>query len=314
MAERTTADARAPPPIAAATATPSAACPAARGMTGIRVLESGSAIDEGKQEKRIGGIKVLTAGKGGALGSISTAGGEGGMKTLKGLRVWGGAGGAHEPTPGVDIQESVARGVPVGSQPTGWAEYADKNDRLYYHHSASKTTQWAAPTWIQSGQGVISSVGASASAAADGMAGPAAGSTLADTGAGAAGARTGTGVAGETSTTAPMIKKRPRGRTKGSKNPSTVDGKRKKEFTKLPSEKIWEQWCGILCWLGNDTDMDGDIFLFCSMCRDRLARGQLAVPNVFTSGCYSIKKNSITRHVHSWHMHDRHEPTTAMMS
>jgi hypothetical protein len=72
--------------FAAATATPSAACPAAWGRTGIRVLESASAIDEGKHENRIGGIKVLTAGKGGALGSISTAGSEGGQnRTLAGI-------------------------------------------------------------------------------------------------------------------------------------------------------------------------------------------------------------------------------------
>jgi hypothetical protein len=58
----------------------------ARDMPGIRVLESGSAIDEEKQEKRIGGIKVLTAGKGGALGCIRTAEGEGSMM-LGDLRV-----------------------------------------------------------------------------------------------------------------------------------------------------------------------------------------------------------------------------------
>ena len=54
------------------------ACPEARGMTRFRVVESGSATDEGKQQKRIGGIKVLMAGKGGALGSVRTAGGDGG--------------------------------------------------------------------------------------------------------------------------------------------------------------------------------------------------------------------------------------------
>ena len=71
----------------------------------------------------------------------------------------------------------------------------------------------------------------------------------------------------DTPTTAPMLKKRPRGRPKGPTHSSTVvDGKRKQEFTKLPSQKIWDEWCGILPWLEHDKDEQGNIFLLCSMC------------------------------------------------